>query len=317
MAEASSKKRINWVKILFWVSVIVIAALMYYGVFDNVKAFLNDKSLKIKLGTLSFTPYKLLKAFVIFIIALWVSGRLSSFIEKALRRSNSVSPASRALTVKILNILFYAISGLIGLHVLGIDVTTITVFGGAIGIGIGFGLQKIASNFISGIIMLFERSINEGDLVELQGGGSGFVRRISGRYTLVEDYNGKEIMIPNEDFISSRVTNFTLSNRLGRLDIQIGVSYDSDIHKAQRIILDAARNHPLCSKDKAPDCYLREFGDSAVIFLLQMWLDDVTEGRFDATNDILFEVWDKFKSEGIGIPYPQLEVHVKDNNAKV
>ncbi len=311
------KRKINWIKILFWVSIIVIGVLTYYGMFNNVKAYLNDKSLKIMIGKLGFTPYKLIKTFVILIFSLWISGRLSTVIEKILRSSHSVSPASRALTVKMLNIIFYTISGRIALYVLGIDITAITVFGGAIGIGIGFGLQKITSNFISGLIILFERSINEGDLVELQGGGGGFVRRISGRYTLVETYDGKEIMIPNEDFISSRVTNLTLSNRLGRLDIRIGVSYDSDIYKVRDIILSAAKNHPLCSREKGPDCYLREFGDSAVIFLLQIWLDDVTEGSFDATNDILFEVWDKFKTEGIKIPYPQLDVNVKGDNAKV
>lgn len=304
------KRKINWVKILFWVSVIALAIIWYHGLLDPIKAQLNSKALSIKLGKVSFTPFKLLKAFVVLIFALWASGKISILIEKGLRRSSHVSRASRALAVKIINISLYVISGLICLYVLGLDITALTVFGGAIGIGIGFGLQKIASNFISGIILLFERSINEGDLVDIAGGGSGFVRRISGRYTLIETYDGKEIMVPNEDFITSRVTNWTFSDTSGRIDIKVSVAYDSDVRKACDIILNSAKAHPLCSRLKEPSCQLIELTPS-ISFLLQLWIDDVTKGRGDATHDILLEIWDKFKEAGIKMPNPAPTIDLK------
>lgn len=313
-------KDINWIKIIFWVTVIVIAVLWHFGLLEPLKTYLNSKELKFKIGKLSFTPFIILKSLVIFIVLLWISNKVSNRLEKVLSKTKHVSSNNRALVSKISSIVLYFVSFLIVLSILGIDISSITVLGGAIGIGIGFGLQKIASNFISGLILLFEKSISEGDLVELTGGGHGFVKRTTGRYTLIETYDGKEVMIPNEDFITSRVTNWTYSSKLGRIDLAIGVSFDSDPHKAKEIILNAAKNHRLCSTKKPPEVFLLEFGESSLNFKLLMWLDDITEGKYTATNDILFEIWDKFKENDIKIPYPNTEVHftnaleIKNNN---
>jgi len=212
----------------------------------------------------------------------------------------------------MLNIASYIVATLLTLYVLGLDITAITIFGGAIGIGVGFGLQKIASNFISGLILLFERSVREGDMIELSGdGGVGIVRRIFARYTIIEAFDGREIMVPNEDFITSRVISSTFSDNSGRIELSIGVSYDSDIHQVKDIILSCALAHKACSKKKPPECYLKEFADSSVRFTLFMWVDNVLDGRLEPTSEVLFDIWDKFKANNIKIPYPQMDVHLK------
>ena len=199
---------------------------------------------------------------------------------------------------------------------IGLDLTTLTVFGGALGIGLGFGLQKIASNFISGLILLLERSVEQDDLIELPDGTSGFVRRSSARYTLIETFDGKEILIPNEDFITNRVTNWTLSSTKARIQINLGVAYGSDIEQAQELILQAAREHPRCIEDPEPQCFLLNFGDSSVDFTLLFWVENVVDGRWAPQSEVMFAIWRKFREHGIEIPFPQRDLHIKSGEMK-
>jgi len=199
---------------------------------------------------------------------------------------------------------------MLALNILNIKASSLAFFGGAIGIGLGFGLQKITSNFISGLILLFEKSIEEGDLVELENGVYGFIKNTGARYTLIETFDSKEIMIPNEEFITKNVVNWTYSNKQGRIDINIGVSYKCDIEKARELILEAAKEHKLCSVFPEPDCFLREYGDSSVNFLLYFWVDDVTKGRYEPQSDVMRSIWKKFKDNNIEIPFPQRDVHI-------
>ena len=212
-------------------------------------------------------------------------------------------------------VVVYFLAFLFALGVLGIDLTALTVFSGAVGIGVGFGLQKIASNFISGIILLFEKSVEEGDLVELSDGIAGFVRETGARYTLIETFEGHEVMVPNEDFITNRVTNWTFSNSRGRIDINIGVSYGSDLDKVATLLVEAANGHPRCSQSPAAECFLVDFGDNSVNFTLYFWVDDVIEGRKRPRSDVLFAIWRKFKENDIEIPFPQRDLHIKNPEA--
>ena len=197
---------------------------------------------------------------------------------------------------------------------LGIDLKVLAIFSGAIGIGIGFGLQKITSNFISGLILLFEKSVKSDDLVELASGAYGFVRHIGARYTLVATHEGKEIMVPNEDFITGRVTNCTFSNKKGRIEISIGISYESDIEKAMDLILESAKEYSGCLDDPGPSCFLREFADSAINCVLFFWVLDVREGILKHKSNIMRSIWRKFKEHDIVIPYPQRDIHVRNSN---
>ncbi len=291
-------------------ALVLFAVLSFAGIWEHVTNILNSPRYALPLGKIKLTPYRILNAVFVFILLFWLVRALVQPFEHFLKKKGQLAPSNRNLIVQLVRIVAYSTIFLIFLNVLGIELTTLTVLGGAIGVGIGFGLQKITSNFISGIILLFERSVEEGDLVELSDGTFGFVRHTGARYTLVETFDTKEIMTPNEDFITQRVVNWTYSSSQGRVEIPVGVSYDSDIKKAQECMLEAALEHPRCSKAPEPVCYLREFGNSSVNFILFFWVDDVREGRYLPQSEVMFTIWDKFKESGIRIPFPQRDLHI-------
>jgi small-conductance mechanosensitive channel len=255
------------------------------------------------------------KALITIIMFFLLTGIISEFGEKRIKAIKGIHSSNKALINKAFHIFVYFIGFLIGLNVLGIDLTAFAIFGGAIGIGIGFGLQKITSNFISGLILLFEKSIENGDMIELSDGTYGLIRKTSARYTLLETFEGREMMIPNEDFIINRVTNWTFNNRKGRLEINVGIAYESDMEKAMELILEAAREHPRCIDDPEPTCYLKEFADSSVNFMLFFWVADVSKGRYRAKSDVMLSIWKKFKEHNITIPFPQRDIYIKNAEA--
>ena len=298
-------------RILPWVILGIVFYLGYHGQLNAIIKYLSSPELTIKVGKTKITPYLIIKSAIIIIYLFWFASIVAGMFSKVFLKIRTISNNSRALAVKVISILIYIIAFFITLQLLGIDLTTLAVFSGAIGIGLGFGLQKITSNFISGFIMLFEGSISEGDLLQLTNGIEGVVKNVGARATLIETYDGRDVMVPNEDFIVNQVINLTHSDKMARMELKIGVSYNSDLKKAQEIIVNAAKNHPAVSKIKTPDCFLREFGDSSVNFTMFAWVDDVTNGRLTPTNDILFEIWAKFKENNIEIPYPHRELIIK------
>ena len=305
-----------WIaKVLLALLVFGFFSLVFLDYLQPIKTFLDSDDLSFKIGEARFSAYLVIKAAITVMMLFWFAVIFSEFCEKRIKTIKGIKTSNKILITRALQVSIYFFGFIIGLDVLGIDLTALAIFSGAVGIGIGLGLQKIASNFISGLILLFEKSVENDDLVELADGTYGFIRHTSARYTLIETFEGKEIMIPNEDFITSRVTNWTFSNNKGRVEINIGVSYESDIEKAMELILEATREHPRCVDDPEPTCYLREFADSSVNFLLFFWVADVTEGRFEPRSDVLRSVWKKFKDHDIAIPYPQRDLHIK--NAQV
>lgn len=301
-----------WIaKLLLILVVIGVLSLGYLDYLHPIKAALDSEMLSFNIGKTRLSAYILIKAALTIVMFFWITGIFSEFGEKRIKTLHGIKESNKALITKIFQIVLYFFSFVVGLNFLGLDLTAFAIFGGAIGIGVGFGLQKITSNFISGIILLFEKSVEHNDLVELSDGTSGFIRHTGARYTLIENVQGKEIMIPNEDFITSRVTNWTYSNSKGRVEIKLGVSYDSDIEKAMALVLEAAKEHPRCLQDPEPNCFLREFADSSINLLLFFWVADVTEGRYGPQSDVMLSIWKKFKANNITIPYPQREVHTK------
>ncbi|MDX1950446.1 MAG: mechanosensitive ion channel, partial [Rickettsiales bacterium] len=293
-----------------WFILIGAAILWHQGQIRPIADFLSQEQYTIKIGKTKVTPYLILKTIFILIMFIWFALRLSDFAQSSLSKVKTLTPSTRALFGKIFSIIIYIVVFLIGLDVMGLDLTALAVFSGAIGIGLGFGLQKIASNFISGLILLFEGSVEEGDLVDLGNGAMGTVRKTNARHTLIECFDGKEIMIPNEDFITSRVTNLTYSDKKARIDIKIGVAYDSNLIKAKEIMLNVAKNHPKISTEKPPSVFIDEFAESSINILLYAWIDDVTDGRLEPKDEILIEIWQKFKEEKISIPFPQREIRI-------
>ena len=302
-----------WIaKVLLILLLVGFISLEFLEYLQPIKVFLDSEDLSFSIGETRFSAYLMIKAIITIIMFFLLTGIVSDFGEKRIKSIKGIHSSNKALINKAFHIFIYFFGFIIGLNVLGIDLTAFAIFSGAIGIGIGFGLQKITSNFISGLILLFEKSIENGDMVELSDGTYGLIRKTSARYTLLETFEGREMMIPNEDFIINRVTNWTFNDRKGRLEINIGVAYESDIEKAKELILEAAKEHPRCINDPEPTCYLKEFADSSVNFMLFFWLADVSKGRYRAKSDVMLSIWKKFKEHNITIPFPQRDIHIKN-----
>jgi small-conductance mechanosensitive channel len=217
----------------------------------------------------------------------------------------TLGPSNRALIMQIFQIVLYFVVFMMVLQVVGIDLTALSVFGGALGVGLGFGLQKIASNFISGIIMLFEKSTEVDDLIELADGTSGFIRHTGARYTLLETFDGREVLIPNEDFITQRITNWTYSHRKARVDIAVSIGYECDPRKALELMKEAASAHPKCMSDPGPFTFVSNFGDNGIDLGLFFWVPDVVDGRLDPKSEVMIGILEAFRAHNISIPYPQ------------
>lgn len=265
----------------------------------------------IVLGEVRLSIYIILKALVVLIAVLWISNLVSKKGKKYISSRRDLHLSTKNIMSKMIDIIIYLFVFLVVLKTFGVDLTALAVIGGAVGVGIGFGLQKIASNFISGIILLLEKSIEVGDIIEIDNGSVlGTVKYFGGRYTQIECFDGKEVMVPNEDFIVGKVTNWTYSDDKGRIRIDIGVAYGSDLLKVQQIMISCALEHPRCLKDPEVGCYLTSFGDSDIKFSLYFWVANVNEGLFGPKSDVYMTIWKKFQENKIEIPFPQREVKI-------
>ncbi|MFC3051468.1 mechanosensitive ion channel family protein [Kordiimonas pumila] len=278
---------------------------------DTAIAILETVSFN--LGKVEITAYTIVKAVVFFSIVMWAGQLMSNLGTDYIRRTRSLTISTKELLIKLFDIGLYILLFIVALDLIGIDLTALTVFSGALGVGLGFGLQKIASNFISGIILLTEKSVTIGNLVEMDNGTFGYMRKLGARASVIETFDGKEVMVPNEDFITSRVANLTHSSNVGRIEVPVGVAYGSDLEAAQKLILRAAETYTRTSKNEnyKPDCFLRCFNDSSIDFLLVFWIDDVREGRWKAQSDVMLTVWSNLRDGGIEIPFPQRDLHIK------
>lgn len=288
--------------------IIPVTVLHLFEIWEPITKTLQ--SWKFTVGAIDLNAYSILRSLVTVAALFWTASFISNVTENRLNRIRSMRASNRMLIMKIFQIVLYFTVFLIGLHVVGVSITALSVFGGALGVGIGFGLQKIASNFISGIILLFERSIQVNDLVELQDGTSGYIRHTGARYTLLETFDGKEVLIPNEDFITQRTTNWTYSNRRARVEIRVGIGYECDMRLAQSIMLEEAKKHPRCISEPGAACFIDGFGDNSINLVLYFWVSDVTDGRLEPRSDVIVAIWESFKASGITIPYPQRDVHL-------
>jgi len=302
----ASKNVAGWF-ILVVISPITILHL--FGVWEPLAKLLDKYSISI--GSFKLSIFQGLKTVIALMVLFWLARFIDDMFEKWLKRVRSIRASNRTLILKAFQTVLYLVVALIVLNMLGVDLTALAVFSGALGVGLGFGLQKITSNFVSGIILLFEKSIEVDDLVELADGTFGYIRQTSARYTRVEMIDGKDILIPNEEFISQRVTNWTFSNAKGRAEIKVGVAYESDLELAKKLLLEAANEHPKCSKNPQPSCFITQFGDHSIQLVLYFWVDNMRDGRLEPQSDVMFAIWHKFKEHNINIPYPQRVVRVQ------
>ncbi len=267
------------------------------------------ESLAFRVGSVELNAYIIFKGIFLIVAMMWLARRLVNLLDRRLGRMQSMRASNRTLIVKIFQIFLYCFIFLIVMQMLGINMAMFGVFGGALGVGLGFGLQKIASNFISGIILLFEKSIESGDVIEFADGSSGFVRQTYARYTLIEMRDGKDVMVPNEEFINQRVTNWTHSDSTARAEVNVVISYDSDVDLARKLIIECAKNHPQTMQNMEIFCYVTNFTDSGIALMLHFWVPNIRDGRLGAKSDVMRAILAAFRENGISIPYPQRVVH--------
>ena len=262
------------------------------------------------IGDYRLTTLFVLKSLVLVTVAIWVSVLVGNFLDERVQRSTELTPSIRVLVGKVAKIGLVLVAVTVALSAVGVDLTAFTVFSGAIGVGIGFGLQKVVSNFISGVIILLDKSIKPGDTISL-GETFGWIRELRARFVSVVPRDGREYLIPNEDFITQRVINWSFSDDLVRLDVEFGVSYDADPHKVSELAIEAALGVARVVADRRPVCWLTGFGDSSLDFVLRIWIRDPQQGLTNIRGKVLLALWDSFKENDVSIPYPHREVIMK------
>ena len=292
----------------------LMVALHLLGWLPGVLAALDNLAFTLGSGRVSLLlVFKLILTIGFFwLLALW----LARMIEQRLDRSVHFSESSRVALSKFSKFLLLAIAILVALNASGIDLTALTVFSGAVGVGIGFGLQRISSNFISGFILLFDHSIKPGDVITV-GTKFGWVQELRARYIVVRDRDGVETLIPNENLVTSEVINWSYSDKTVRLKLPVQISYNDDPEQAMQIMLDCAFASPRVQHDPVPLCRLMEFADSGIQLELRIWILDPENGLGGVRSEVNLAIWRGFKEAGITIPYPQRDVHIKHGHMPV
>ncbi|WP_299371574.1 mechanosensitive ion channel domain-containing protein [uncultured Tateyamaria sp.] len=298
-----------FLKLLGRYILIPMAALYALGLIETVAARLE--ATVVPLGNLSFDLLWLLQFLavggVIFWLGQWSNSQSSDFIQK----QEEMRPSLRQLVAKAVEFLIFAVAFLVLMNIMGINLSALAVLSGAIGVGLGFGLQKIASNFISGVILLVEGQATVGDYVELDGGEAGTIVKMTARAAILETYDGRWIVVPNEDFITTRVVNYSDSGSANRYEAPFSVSYDTDINAVPAIIEAAVAQHPeVLDSPFPPDCELRGFGDSGIDFAVEFWVNGIDDGPNKYTSDVLFLIWNALRDNNITIPYPHRTVEL-------
>ncbi|MEJ5211306.1 MAG: mechanosensitive ion channel domain-containing protein [Burkholderiales bacterium] len=242
-------------------------------------------------------------------VALLFALYLGRLLGNRLMRSEDLDPNLRLVFAKLVRALLVLLAVIIALPLAGIDITFLSVFGGALGVGLGFGLQKIAANYVSGFIILLDRSVRIGDLLTIDN-RYGEVTQISTRYTVLKATDGTEALIPNETLVSSVVVNHSYSDRELRMNLPVQVGYGSDVEKAMAIMVEVARAHPRVLRHREPAAFLREFADSGINLELVVWIGDPEEGQLNLRSELNLAIWKRFQAEGIEIPYPHRDVRI-------
>lgn len=296
----------------FWSRIIAVttwslAALNMLGILDETVALLE--SIGFTVGEVKLTVLSLMKAVVILLLLLRVVKWFSGYLDQRLSGFAELTPSTRLMLSKIINISLLVLVTLVALNSVGIDLTALAVFSGAVGVGVGFGLQKVVGNFISGIILLSDKSIKPGDVVQL-GDVYGWVNHMGGRYVSVVTRDEKEYLIPNEDLITQQVINWSYSSRRIRVKVPFGVSYRSDPHRVMDLVVTAVHGIPRVLDRPEPKCLLMGFGDSSVDLQLRYWIEDPQNGVANVTSDVMLRIWDVLKENHIEIPFPQRDVHL-------
>ncbi|MEN6584552.1 MAG: mechanosensitive ion channel domain-containing protein [Sulfuricella sp.] len=293
----------RFIAILIWSGV----ALHITGFLPEILQAMDDLSFHVGKNKISLLLILsgLLSVAVTMLVALWIA----TSIEGRLMRAEHLNMSLRVVLAKFLRAVLVLIGMLVALPLAGIDITVLSVFGGALGVGIGFGLQKIASNYVSGFIILLDHSIRIGDLVTVDN-RFGTVTKITSRYAVIKGADGTEALIPNETLITSTVLNHSYTNHELRVYIPLQISYDSPLEKAMEVMVEEAGKHARVMQEPPPQVFLKNFGESGIDLELSAWINDPEEGQQNLRSEINLGIWRRFQQEGIEIPYPQRVVRL-------
>ncbi|TBR15152.1 mechanosensitive ion channel family protein [Rugosibacter aromaticivorans] len=284
-----------------------IVALHILGVLPDMIDALE--SITLPIGKTPLSLWQILQGLVTVAATLLIALWLSNAFESRLNRAAEMDTNLRIVLSRLLRALLALFAILIALPLVGIDLTTLSVFGGALGVGLGFGLQKIASNYVSGFIILLDNSIRIGNIISV-GNDRGQVTRITTRFTVLRSLTGIESLVPNELLIGSIVQNESYSDRQVRVALPIQISYDSDLELAMRLLVEAAQAHPRVLPQPEPGVLLKEFADSGINLELGCWITDPENGLGMLRSDLNLAIWHSFKQQGITIPFPQREIRI-------
>ncbi len=266
-------------------------------------------SVSIVLGGLQVTPLLVIKLAVLLVVALWLSNILSNFVESRITQSSDLTPSIQVLLVKMIRLALMIFSVALVMSAVGINLSVLAIFSGAAGVGIGFGLQKIVANFISGIILLVDKSVKPGDLVTI-GDSSGRISAMKTRYISVAAGDGREFLIPNEDLVTQKVTNWTYTDKNTLVKVNFAANYEADPRLVCKLAIEIAAASPRIIKLKPPNCLLVEFAEAGMRFALTFWIPD-PDGMDNVKSDVMLSLWDAFKREGIRVPYPVREIRIR------
>ncbi|WP_417509251.1 mechanosensitive ion channel family protein [Methylophaga sp.] len=300
-------------KLALWF-ILPIAVLHVFGWLDEVVAYLETISLQI--GNFKISAYGVARVLIFGSVLFWL-GRLSNSAgQQIIRNQHDLDIGTREVFAKLFQVGLFFVVFLLLLQIMGINLTALAVFGGALGVGLGFGLQAIASNFISGIILLLDRSLSVGDFVEMEDGRCGTIRELNMRSTTLETYDGKDIMVPNEQFITTSFTNWTHKNTKQRYSLEFQVAYKTDLHQLFELVRETVGSHPQVMSgedipiEERPDAEIKGFADSGIDILVEFWMQGIDDGPNRVGADLLLMIWDILKQNDIEIPFPQREVKI-------
>ncbi|MCK0151791.1 mechanosensitive ion channel [Marivita sp. S6314] len=299
-----------FLKVLGRYVLLPVAALYALGLLDDLILRLSETT--IALGNISFSVMALLRGLIagslLFWLGRWSNDQSAAYINK----QEEMRPATRQLAAKAAELVIFGIAFIVLMNIMGVPLTSLAVLGGAIGVGLGFGLQKIASNYISGVILLLEGQATVGDYVELDNGESGTIVKTTARAMILETFDGRWIVVPNEDFITTRVINYSDQGSANRYEVDFSVSYDTDINLIPDIVAAAVAKHPGVLNDpEPPDVELRGFGESGIDFGVEFWVNGIDDGKNKYASDVLFLIWNALKENNIEIPYPRRVIEMR------
>ena len=285
----------------------LILVLHVTGLLPDIIAALD--SVRFNIGKSAVSLWLVIQGLFTVLVTVFIALWLSRLIENKLMQATNININMRVVINKVIRIAFVFIAVLVALSAVGLDITLLSVFGGALGVGLGFGLQKIASNYVSGFIILLDESMSLGDFVTI-GSYYGSVQELRSRYMVLRQLDGTDVIIPNETLITSAVVNHTATRRRVKIALPIQVGYDTDLRATLELMKEVAGRHPRVMKEPAPDAKLVGFGESGIDLNLTVWVPDPENGAGDIPSTVYLNLWDEFKARGISIPFPQREVHV-------